>query len=129
MRWSCWPIRATRSRPSASVPEPGSPSHTAICPLAGPISPAPSAPVGAPASRRSCPPPCGPGWPTRPGGAEALAFDVAVLGGAEAALPHGSPGDRPIVEGQVLLFDFGAQVAGYRSDMTRTLFVGKPSAR
>ena len=29
---------------------------------------------------------------------------------------------------QVLLFDFGAQVEGYRSDMTRTLFVGEPSA-
>jgi Xaa-Pro aminopeptidase/Xaa-Pro dipeptidase len=68
-------------------------------------------------------------WLTRTGGAEALAFDVACLSGAEAALPHGSPGDRPIQEGQVLLFDFGAQVAGYRSDMTRTLFVGEPSAR
>jgi Xaa-Pro aminopeptidase len=31
--------------------------------------------------------------------------------------------------GEVLLFDFGAQVEGYRSDMTRTLFVGEPSAR
>jgi Xaa-Pro aminopeptidase len=31
--------------------------------------------------------------------------------------------------GGVLLFDFGAQVAGYRSDMTRTLFVGEPSPR
>ena len=29
----------------------------------------------------------------------------------------------------MLLFDFGAQVAGYRSDMTRTLFVGEPSER
>jgi Xaa-Pro aminopeptidase len=29
----------------------------------------------------------------------------------------------------VLLFDFGAQVAGYRSDMTRTLFVGAPLDR
>jgi Xaa-Pro aminopeptidase len=29
----------------------------------------------------------------------------------------------------VLLFDFGAQVAGYRSDMTRTLFMGEPTAR
>ena len=28
---------------------------------------------------------------------------------------------------QVLLFDFGAQVCGYRSDMTRTLFVGEPT--
>ena len=63
------------------------------------------------------------------GGAEALAFDPAVLAGPDAALPHGAPGERPIVEGQVLLFDFGAQVAGYRSDMTRTLFVGEPSPR
>ena len=63
----------------------------------------------------------------RTGGAEALAFDVACLSGPEAALPHGAPGDRPIRAGTVLLFDFGAQVAGYRSDMTRTLFVGEPT--
>jgi Xaa-Pro aminopeptidase len=44
-------------------------------------------------------------------------------------LPHGSPGDRPVRGGAVLLFDFGAQVAGYRSDMTRTLFVGEPTTR
>ena len=65
----------------------------------------------------------------RTGGAEALAFDVACLAGPEAALPHGAPGDRPVIDGSVLLFDFGAQVAGYRSDMTRTLFVGEPSER
>jgi Xaa-Pro aminopeptidase len=68
-------------------------------------------------------------WSMRTGGADALAFDVACLSGPEAALPHGSPGDRPVRAGAVLLFDFGAQVAGYRSDMTRTLFVGQPSPR
>lgn len=68
-------------------------------------------------------------WTIRTNGAEALAFDVACLSGPEAALPHGAPGDRPVLEGAVLLFDFGAQVAGYRSDMTRTLFVGEPSER
>ena len=68
-------------------------------------------------------------WLMRTGGAEALAFDVACLSGPEAALPHGAPGDRPVLDGAVLLFDFGAQVAGYRSDMTRTLFVGEPAAR
>jgi Xaa-Pro aminopeptidase len=68
-------------------------------------------------------------WLMRTGGAEALAFDVACLAGPEAALPHGSPGDRPVQSGEVLLFDFGAQVEGYRSDMTRTLFVGEPAAR
>ena len=35
----------------------------------------------------------------------------------------------PIELGQVLLFDFGARVEGYRSDMTRTLFVGDPTPR
>jgi Xaa-Pro aminopeptidase len=68
-------------------------------------------------------------WLMRTGGAEALAFDVACLAGPEAALPHGAPGDRPLRAGSVVLFDFGAQVAGYRSDMTRTLFVGEPAAR
>ena len=66
-------------------------------------------------------------WLIRTGGAEALAFDVACLSGPEAALPHGAPGDRPVLAGAVLLFDFGAQVSGYRSDMTRTLFVGEPT--
>ncbi|MEI7744116.1 MAG: Xaa-Pro peptidase family protein [Chloroflexota bacterium] len=68
-------------------------------------------------------------WLMRTGGAEALAFDVACLAGPEAALPHGSPGDRPVLDGSVLLFDFGAQVEGYRSDMTRTLFIGVPRER
>jgi Xaa-Pro aminopeptidase len=68
-------------------------------------------------------------WLIRTGGAECLAFDVACLAGPEAALPHGAPGDRPVLAGAVLLFDFGAQVEGYRSDMTRTLFVGEPAAR
>jgi Xaa-Pro aminopeptidase len=68
-------------------------------------------------------------WAIRTGGADALAFDVACLSGPEAALPHGSPGDRPIQAAAVLLFDFGAQVDGYRSDMTRTLFVSEPTSR
>ena len=68
-------------------------------------------------------------WEMRTGGAEAPAFGVACLTGPDAALPHGSPSEREVCRGQVLLFDFGAMVAGYRSDMTRTLFVGEPTAR
>jgi Xaa-Pro aminopeptidase len=67
-------------------------------------------------------------WRMRTTGAEGLAFDVACLSGPRAALPHGSPGEREVRGGEVLLFDFGARVDGYRSDMTRTLFVGEPAA-
>jgi Xaa-Pro aminopeptidase/Xaa-Pro dipeptidase len=67
-------------------------------------------------------------WQMRTNRAEALAFDVACLSGPNAALPHGSPSKRELRNGEVVLFDFGAQVAGYRSDMTRTLFVGEPTS-
>src|SRR4029077_19379017 len=36
-------------------------------------------------------------WLIRTGGAEALAFDVACLTGPQAAMPHGAPGDRPVL--------------------------------
>jgi Xaa-Pro aminopeptidase len=68
-------------------------------------------------------------WEMRTGGADALAFGIACLAGRNAALPHGSPSGDEVRIGQVLLFDFGANVDGYRSDMTRTLFVGEPRAR
>ena len=65
----------------------------------------------------------------RTGGADAIAFDPTCLVGPNAALPHGSPSDAAVRTGQVVLFDFGAEVDGYRSDMTRTLFVGEPAER
>jgi Xaa-Pro aminopeptidase len=68
-------------------------------------------------------------WEIRTCGAEGLAFPVACLAGPNAALPHGKPSEAELCAGQVLLFDFGAMVSGYRSDMTRTLFVGEPTAR
>lgn len=63
----------------------------------------------------------------RTNGAEALAFEPLVLAGPRAAMPHGRPSDATVEAGNVLLLDFGAQVDGYRSDMTRTLFVGEVS--
>ena len=65
----------------------------------------------------------------RTGGAEAIAFEPTCLVGANAALPHGSPSDEAVRSGAVVLFDFGAEVGGYRSDMTRTLFAGEPTER
>jgi Xaa-Pro aminopeptidase len=63
------------------------------------------------------------GW-FRANGAEGLAFDTIVLAGPRAAMPHGRPSDATVEPGNVLLVDFGCIVDGYRSDMTRTLFVG-----
>ncbi|HEY7132842.1 MAG TPA: Xaa-Pro peptidase family protein [Candidatus Limnocylindrales bacterium] len=68
-------------------------------------------------------------WRIRTGGAEAVAFDPTCLVGPNAAMPHGSPSDAAVRAGEVVLFDFGAEVDGYRSDMTRTLFVGDPAER
>jgi Xaa-Pro aminopeptidase len=60
----------------------------------------------------------------RANGAEGLAFDTIVLAGPRAAMPHGRPSDATVATGNVLLIDFGCSVDGYRSDMTRTAFVG-----
>ncbi len=60
----------------------------------------------------------------RTNGAEGLAFEPIVLAGPRAAMPHGRPSGAVIEEGNVVLIDFGCTVDGYRSDMTRTLFVG-----
>ena len=65
----------------------------------------------------------------RTNGAEGLAFEPIVLAGARAAMPHGRPSDAVIERGNVLLIDFGCIVDGYRSDMTRTMFVGEVPER
>jgi len=52
-------------------------------------------------------------------------------GGAQVdkgtALPHGSREPEYVVDGSVVLMDFGCGVGGYRSDISRTFVVGKIS--
>jgi Xaa-Pro aminopeptidase len=54
-------------------------------------------------------------------------FPPIVAAGANGALPHAEPGERVIESGQLVVFDMGAQLAGYCSDCTRTYAVGEPS--
>ncbi|MBQ03239.1 peptidase [Candidatus Bathyarchaeota archaeon] len=54
---------------------------------------------------------------------------VGVLFGERAALPHGRPGERELEPGDCVLVDLGTNVHGYSSDLTRTVFYGKPSTR
>ncbi len=67
----------------------------------------------------------------RSGEAEGIAFDINASTGANTALNHYSPFHQPapLASGDLLLFDFGATVHGYRSDITRTFVVGRPSSR
>lgn len=50
-----------------------------------------------------------------------------VLAGVKSALPHGTPDDTRIAEGELLLFDLGVYADGYASDITRTFAVGEVS--
>ncbi|MGN6693700.1 MAG: M24 family metallopeptidase [Aquihabitans sp.] len=57
-------------------------------------------------------------------GADDVSFETIVASGPNGALPHHRPGRRTIVEGDLVVIDFGALVDGYHSDMTRTVGVG-----
>lgn len=57
-------------------------------------------------------------------GAEDVSFDTIVASGPNSARPHHRPSGRRIVEGDLVVVDFGALVDGYHSDMTRTVAVG-----
>jgi len=57
------------------------------------------------------------------------AFDQIIASGANSAIAHHATSDRRIREGELLLFDIGARVDGYVSDISRTLHVGKASAQ
>ncbi|MDT8901055.1 M24 family metallopeptidase [Anaeroselena agilis] len=65
----------------------------------------------------------------RKNGAEKVAFDTIVASGPRSALPHGRASDRTIAAGDFVTMDFGAVYQGYHSDITRTVVVGKASAR
>lgn len=57
-------------------------------------------------------------------GSEEPAFSTIALTGAQTADCHGIPDGTKVKNGDFLLFDFGATVNGYRSDMTRTIAYG-----
>jgi Xaa-Pro aminopeptidase len=60
-------------------------------------------------------------------GASGPSFETIVASGPNGAKPHHRPGSRRIVEGDLVVLDYGALVDGYCSDMTRTVVVGAPS--
>lgn len=60
-------------------------------------------------------------------GADDVSFETIVASGPNGALPHHRPSSRQIIDGDLVVIDFGALVDGYHSDMTRTVAVGSIS--
>jgi Xaa-Pro aminopeptidase len=57
------------------------------------------------------------------------AFAPIVVSGERSARPHGVPSEKKLEIGDFVTMDFGARLAGYNSDITRTVVVGDASAR
>ena len=61
----------------------------------------------------------------RKNGADDVAFSTIVVSGVNSSMPHGVPSDKKVKKGDFVTMDFGAEIGGYRSDMTRTVAVGQ----
>jgi len=57
-------------------------------------------------------------------GADGPSFETIVATGANSAVPHHRPTGAVLAAGDFVKIDFGALVAGYHSDMTRTFVLG-----
>lgn len=58
-------------------------------------------------------------------GAEAMAFEVIVASGDNGSRPHARASDTQLGVGRPIVLDFGARLAGYHADMTRTIILGE----
>ena len=62
-------------------------------------------------------------------GSERPAFQTIIASGVRGSLPHGVASDKVIARGELVTMDFGAVCAGYHSDITRTICVGRADVR
>lgn len=60
-------------------------------------------------------------------GSEGVAFPPIVASGPNSAMPHARVTHRRFEAGDFVKLDFGARVAGYCADMTRTVVIGPAS--
>ena len=63
----------------------------------------------------------------RRAGAEGMSFDTIVAAGPRSALPHGRASSQTVPGEGFIILDYGVILAGYCSDMTRTVHVGPVS--
>ncbi|KIL41123.1 Xaa-Pro dipeptidase [Gordoniibacillus kamchatkensis] len=65
----------------------------------------------------------------RQNGGTSTSFDTIVASGERSALPHGRASERVLQKDEFVKLDFGAYYKGYCSDITRTVVLGKPTAK
>lgn len=58
-------------------------------------------------------------------GAERVEFTL-IAAGANASRPHHHSGQKVLKKGEGIIIDIGASLGGYKSDITRVVFLGKP---
>ncbi len=59
-------------------------------------------------------------------GGDGSSFDLIVLFGNKSSMPHGVPSDIHLSLNSPILIDIGVNYKGYASDMTRTVYFGRP---
>ena len=62
-------------------------------------------------------------------GAEAMSFPTIVASGERSAMPHGTATEARLPRRGFVTLDFGVILNGYCSDMTRTVHLGRATAR
>lgn len=67
-------------------------------------------------------------YAARSRGAEGMSFETIVAAGPRSALPHGVASLAVIPARGFVVLDYGVILAGYCSDQTRTVHVGKPTS-
>lgn len=60
-------------------------------------------------------------------GSQDNSFSHIVVSGVNSSKPHGVPSDKPVEKGDFITMDFGGNLEGYLSDMTRTVAIGQIS--
>ena len=60
-------------------------------------------------------------------GADGMSFETIVAAGPRSALPHGVASGARLPRRGFVTMDFGVILRGYCSDMTRTVYLGKPT--
>lgn len=62
-------------------------------------------------------------------GARGHAFEPIVAFGERGAMPHARLSSRPLRQSEPVIIDWGAEIDGYCSDLTRSFHLGPPPAR